>query len=42
MRLLREPFAPRVNSYYVVYRHLDGKEEWRKFLPGWEDPDGYG
>jgi 5-methylcytosine-specific restriction endonuclease McrA len=42
MRLLREPFAPRVNSYYVVYRYLDGREEWRKFLPGWEDTDGYG
>jgi 5-methylcytosine-specific restriction endonuclease McrA len=42
MRLLRLPFAPRVNSYYVVYRHLDGQDGWRKFLPGWEDQDGYG
>ena len=41
MRLRREPFAPRVNSYYVVYRYLDGQEGWRKFLPGWEDLDGY-
>lgn len=37
MRLLREPFTPRVNSYYVVHRYLDGQEEWRKFLPGWEE-----
>jgi 5-methylcytosine-specific restriction endonuclease McrA len=41
MKLLHEPFAPRVNSYYVVYRHLNGQESWRKFLPGWEDPEGY-
>lgn len=41
MRLLREPFTPRVTSYYVVYRYLDGQGEWRKFLPGWETPDGY-
>ena len=42
MRLLREPFAPKMNSYYVVYRYLDGQESWRKFLPGWEVQDGYG
>lgn len=44
MLLLTEPFAPKVNSYYVVYRHLNGngREEWRKFLPGWEEPGGYG
>ena len=41
MRLLREPFTPRVSSYYVVYRYLDGKEDWRKFIPGWESQDGY-
>ena len=37
MRLLKQPFMPRVNSYYVVHRYLDGRENWRKFLPGWED-----
>ncbi len=37
MRLLNQPFTPRVNSYYVVHRYLDGRENWRKFLPGWED-----
>ena len=41
LRLLREPFAPKVTSYYVVYRHLDSQESWRKFIPGWESPDGY-
>ncbi len=41
MRLLREPFTPRVSSYYVVYRYLDGQEDWRKFIPGWESQDGY-
>ncbi|MEX2158281.1 MAG: HNH endonuclease [Dehalococcoidia bacterium] len=43
MALLHEPFAPKVNSYYVVYRHLNGNgyDGWRKFLPGWEDTDGY-
>jgi 5-methylcytosine-specific restriction endonuclease McrA len=41
MRLLREPFAPKVTSYYVVYRYLGGRDEWRKFLPGWEDAGGW-
>lgn len=36
MRLLREPFAPRMNSYYMVYRYLTDREGWRKFIPGWE------
>ncbi len=42
MRLGREPFAPRITSYYVVYRHLNGQDGWRKFLPGWEEVDAYG
>lgn len=42
MRMLHKPFAPKVTSYYVVYRYLDKQEEWRKFLPGWEPQDGYG
>jgi 5-methylcytosine-specific restriction endonuclease McrA len=36
MRLLREPYQPRVNSYYVVYPYLSQQEAWRKFVPGWE------
>jgi 5-methylcytosine-specific restriction endonuclease McrA len=36
MVLMREPFQPRVNSYYVVYPYLNSQEEWRKFVPGWE------
>ena len=42
MKLLHEPFAPKVTSYYVVYRYLDRQDGWRKFLPGWEPQDGYG
>ncbi len=36
MLLMREPFQPRVSSYYVVYPYLESEEEWRKFVPGWE------
>jgi 5-methylcytosine-specific restriction endonuclease McrA len=39
MTLLQEPFAPKVNGYYMVYRYLNGQTEWRKFLPGWDDID---
>lgn len=42
MRLLEKPHAPKVTSYYVVYRYLDRQDGWRKFLPGWEPQDGYG
>ncbi len=42
MLLAREPFQPRVSSYYVVYPYLDAEEEWRKFVPGWEPAaEGY-
>ena len=41
MHLLQEPFAPKMSSYYVVYRYLDDQEGWRKFIPGWEQADGY-
>ncbi len=41
MRLLNEPYAPKVTSYYVVYRYLDSQEGWRKFIPGWEAPAGF-
>lgn len=34
-KLHRQPFEPRVNNYYVVYRYLDGSanDEWLKFVP---------
>lgn len=41
MALMRQPYQPRVNSYYVVYPYLQSEEGWRKFVPGWEAaPDG--
>lgn len=33
MKLLRQPFAPRLSSYYVVQHHLQGHGEWLKYLP---------
>ncbi len=41
MRMLHEPSVPKVSNYYVVYRHLNGQEEWRKYIPAWE-PVGAG
>jgi hypothetical protein len=26
-----------VSSYYVFYQYLDAQEEWRKFIPGWDE-----
>ncbi len=39
MKLLKEPYQPHVNSYYVVYPYLNHEEGWRKFIPGWEPHD---
>ena len=36
MHLLKEPYQPRVSTYYVVYPYLNSEEAWRKFVPGWE------
>jgi 5-methylcytosine-specific restriction endonuclease McrA len=36
MRLIHNPFQPRVSNYYVVYPYLNSQEGWRKFIPGWE------
>ena len=42
MALMREPYQPHVNSYYVVYPYLNSEEGWRKFVPGWESAaEGY-
>jgi len=42
MKLLAEPYQPRVTSYYVVYPYLHHEEGWRKFVPGWESvAEGY-
>lgn len=34
MRLLQEPFEPRVSPYYLFRAHLEANEGWRKFVPG--------
>ena len=36
MKLMKDPYQPRVNSYYMVYPYLTNEEGWRKFIPGWE------
>lgn len=36
IRLLRQPFEPRGNGYYVFYQHIQGDEDWSKFVPEWE------
>ena len=36
MHLLKEPYQPRVSTYYVVYPYLNSEEAWRKLVPGWE------
>lgn len=41
MKLLREPAKPPATSYYLFYDYLEREEGWRKFIPGWEMPDGY-
>jgi 5-methylcytosine-specific restriction endonuclease McrA len=42
MKLLREPFRPKVGRYYVVFPYLESQEGWRKFVPGWTPRfDGY-
>ncbi len=37
MHLAREPYRPRVGSYYTFYPYLEAREGWRKFVPGWEE-----
>jgi len=36
MALRRVPFEPRASSYYLFHQYLDHNDEWRKFIPGWE------
>ena len=38
MRLLREPGPPSPNPYYPFYRFLNAHTEWRRFVPGAEEP----
>ncbi|HZS00295.1 MAG TPA: HNH endonuclease [Chloroflexota bacterium] len=36
MVLRRPPVEPRASSYYLFHQYLDANDEWRKFIPGWE------
>lgn len=36
MRLLRQPYEPKASNYYILYRHINSCEQWRKFIPEWE------
>lgn len=36
MRLIRQPFTPRISGYYVPYEHIQRHNEWQKFLPLWQ------
>ena len=37
MAMLHEPAVPRVSIYHAVFQYLRSQEEWRKFVPGWDD-----
>jgi 5-methylcytosine-specific restriction endonuclease McrA len=39
MQLMREPFRPRADSFYVFSQYLDSQDGWRKFIPGWESAE---
>ena len=36
MKLIRQPFAPRVIGYFVSPDYLRRHSEWQKFLPLWQ------
>jgi len=36
MSLVRRPFAPHVEGYFVPYQHLQRHNEWLRFLPLWQ------
>lgn len=37
MAMLHEPAVPRVSIYHAFFQYLGSQEEWRKFVPGWDD-----
>ena len=41
MRLLRQPARPPGTAYYMFYDYLERQQEWQKFIPGWEVPNGF-
>jgi 5-methylcytosine-specific restriction endonuclease McrA len=32
---------PPATAFYLFYDYLEREVEWRKFIPGWEVPNGY-
>ena len=36
MTLRRQPFQPRVSTYYILHQYLQTYNEWQKFIPEWE------
>ncbi len=36
IRLLRQPFEPKGNGFYILYQHLRSDEDWSKFVPEWD------
>ncbi len=36
LRLIRQPFTPRISGYYIPYEYLRKNVEWHKFLPLWQ------
>ena len=41
MRLIRQPYRPRITSFHLFYHYLEYQAGWRKFIPGWEQVDGF-
>lgn len=36
MKLVRQPFTPRISGYYIPQEYLRGNAEWQKFIPLWQ------
>jgi 5-methylcytosine-specific restriction endonuclease McrA len=36
MKLIRQPFIPRISGYFVPLDYLRRHSEWQKFLPLWQ------
>ena len=37
LHLARPPFQPKVSTYYILHQYLNTFQEWRKFIPEWEN-----
>ena len=36
MRLIRSPSQPRIGVYHIVYPHIESRNEWQKYVAGWD------